>query len=71
MPPFLRNSPELLLPWGAGSKDVDMFWFVLLTGGTRQSFAGVEWAGGGVKSRSYGVTVQTSGPVALSFFEFQ
>lgn len=64
----MRNSPEFLLPWGAGSKDVDVFWFVLLTRGARQSFVGCGVGLGRVKSSSYKFTVQTSCPVALSFF---
>lgn len=64
----MRNSPEFLLPWGAGSKDVDVFWFVLLTRGARQSFVGCGVGLGRAKSSSYKFMVQTFCSVALSFF---
>lgn len=56
----MRNNPKFLLPWGAGSKNVeDMSGFVFLLEEPGSPLLAMKWAQAGVKSSSYEFTVRT------------
>lgn len=53
----MRNIPKFLLPWGTGSKNVDMSGFVFLLEEPDSPLLAMKWAQAEVKSSSYEFTV--------------
>lgn len=55
----MRNIPKFLLPWGTGSKNMDMSGFVFLLKEPDSPLLAMKWAQAEVKSSSYEFTVRT------------
>lgn len=63
---FHEKQSKFLLPWGAGSRNVDRSVFVLLREEPDSPLLAMKWAQAGVRSSSYEFTVRAF-VVQLSF----